>query len=220
MEAKTILKASIYLEDTIMFLSHAYGILTHPDQEWSEIHQEVSGPTAFDAIFLALLASIGPVCAFISSTQFGWQIGNGAVTKLTIISALELSLFTYSAILCGVFGLGYLSDWMAKTYGGEPDEQSANGYILSSYACIPLFLAGGILIYPEPLLNMIVLLFAGLYSAYLFYRGLPIVMGINEERAFLFGISILTVGLIYLVATLVGTVLLWSFGYSPVFVSG
>ena len=58
------------------------------------------------------------------------------------------------------------------------------GYVLSAYACIPLYLAGAVLLFPEPLLNMIVLLGAGAYSGYVFYRGLPIVMGITEERAF------------------------------------
>lgn len=203
-----------------MFLNHAFGILTHPGQEWSAIRREVGGPTTFDAVLVALLASIGPICAFFSTSQIGWQIGSGPVTKLTIISALELTLFSYSAILCGVFGLGYLTDWMSRTYGAKTEEQSACGYVLSAYACIPLYLAGAVLLFPEPLLNMIVLLGAGAYSGYVFYRGLPIVMGITEERAFLFGFSILTVALIYLVATLVGTVVLWSFGYSPEFVSG
>ena len=203
-----------------MFIHHAFGILTHPYEEWCEIRKEVSGPTTFDAVLVALLASIGPICAFISTSQIGWQIGSGPVTKLTVISALELTLFSYSAILCGVFGLGFLTDWMSRTYGAKTEEQATCGYILSAYACIPLYFAGGVLIFPEPLLNMIVLLAAGAYSGYLFFRGLPVVMGISEERAFLFGFSILTVALIYLVATLVGTVVLWSFGYSPEFVSG
>ena len=52
------------------------------------------------------------------------------------------------------------------------------------------------------------------------YDGLAIVMGISKERAVLFSGAILTAALVYLVATRVGTVVLSSIGFEPVFISG
>jgi len=52
------------------------------------------------------------------------------------------------------------------------------------------------------------------------YDGLPIVMGIEKERAVMYGGALLTVALVILVSTRVGSVLLWNFGAGPVFVSG
>ena len=45
------------------------------------------------------------------------------------------------------------------------------------------------------------------YAGYLMYDGLPIVLGIEKERAIPFSGAILTVALVYLVVTRVGTVI-------------
>ena len=50
------------------------------------------------------------------------------------------------------------------------------------------------------------------------YDGLPIVMGIEKEQAVLYGGALLTVALVILVATRVGSVILWNYGIGPVFV--
>ncbi|WP_156490242.1 YIP1 family protein, partial [Oleiphilus sp. HI0086] len=91
---------------------------------------------------------------------------------------------------------------------------------LAAYSCTPLFLAGIALLNPEPIFNMAVYLIAAVYAGFLIYDGLPIVMGISKERALLFSGAILTVALVYLVATRVGTVVIWSIGFAPQFVSG
>jgi len=50
------------------------------------------------------------------------------------------------------------------------------------------------------------------------YDGLPIVMGIDQDRAVFYGGALLTVALVILVATRVGSVIIWNFIASPVFV--
>ncbi|KZY29306.1 MULTISPECIES: Yip1 family protein [unclassified Oleiphilus] len=203
-----------------MLLNHAFGMFTHPDEEWESIRKEHSNPGRIYVAYIAVLAMISPICAYISTTQFGWQVGDGQITKLTTQSALQLNIITYIAMLIGVFGLGWAIDWMSKTYGGKHDEYAANGIALAAYSCTPLFLAGIALLNPEPIFNMAVYLIAAVYAGFLIYDGLPIVMGISKERALLFSGAILTVALVYLVATRVGTVVIWSIGFAPQFVSG
>lgn len=203
-----------------MLLSHTFKMFTQPDEEWMSIRREHSNPLKLYGAYIALLALISPICAYISTTQFGWQVGDGQLTKLTTQSAFQLSALTYMTMLIGVFGLGWMIDWMANTYGGKHDEYAANGIALAAYSATPLFLAGFALLYPEPAVNMTVFLIAAAYSGYLIYDGLPIVMKIDKDRAVLFSGAILTVALVYLVATRVGTVVIWSVGFGPEFIAG
>jgi hypothetical protein len=203
-----------------MLLSHTFGLFTHPDQEWEEIRREHSRPVRVYVTYVVLLAAIGPICGYIATAHFGWTVGDDRLIKLTGVSAAQLSILTYAAILVGVFVLGYASNWMARTYGAHEEQDAANGIALSAYSCTPLFLAGFALLYPEPWFNAIVFSAAAAYGAWLMYDGLPIVMGIEKARAVMYGGALLTVALVILVSTLAGSVLLWSFGAGPVFVSG
>lgn len=203
-----------------MLLSHIPGMFTHPDTEWERIKDEHASPTHIYVAYIGLLALIGPICAFIATTQFGWRIGDGELTKLTVVSALQLNVLTYIAIIVGVFGLGWMIDWMSKTYGSGHDEHAANGIALAAYSCTPLMLAGFVSLYPVPWVNMLVYLAAAAYAGYLMYHGLPHVLSIEEDRAFFFSGAILTIALVYLVTTRVGTVILWNMGFGPQFVYG
>lgn len=202
-----------------MLLSHAFGLFTHPDEEWISIRKEHAPPRRLYVAYVLVLAAIAPICAYISTAHFGWTVGNDRLIKLTEISALQLSVLTYLAILVGVFALGYAVNWMARTYGAEEEHVPSNGIALVSYSCTPLFLAGLALLYPVPWFNAVVFLVASCYGAWLMYDGLPIVMGIEKERAVMYGGALLTVALVILVSTRVGSVLIWNMGVGPVFTS-
>lgn len=203
-----------------MLLSHAFGLFTHPDQEWVSIRKEHENPTRLYIAYIAILAAIAPICAYISTAHFGWSVGSERLIKLTEISAVQLSVLTYAAMLVGVFALGYAINWMARTYGAKEEHVPSNGIALAAYSCTPLFLAGFALLYPVPWFNAAVFLAAACYGAWLMYDGLPIVMGIEKERAVMYGGALLTVALVILVSTRVGSVILWNLGAGPVFISG
>ena len=56
------------------------------------------------------------------------------------------------------------------------------------------------------------------YTVVLLYTGLPIMMGISQEKGFLFSSAVLAVGLVALVTMMVTTALLWGYGFAPQFV--
>lgn len=203
-----------------MLLGHAFGLFTHPDREWDAIRKEHSPPRRLYVTYVLVLALIGPICAYISTAHFGWTVGNERLIKLTEISAFQLSLLTYFAILAGVFALGYAINWMAKTYGAQEEHDRSNALALASYSCTPLFLAGFALLYPVPWFNAMVFLAAAAYGAYLMYDGLPIVMRIPKDQAIMYAGALMTVALVILVATRVGSVILWNFGLAPKFIQG
>ncbi|HLV78067.1 MAG TPA: Yip1 family protein [Marinobacter sp.] len=203
-----------------MLLSHAVGLFTRPGEEWAFIKNQRENATRHYVLYIVILSAIAPICAYISTAHFGWSVGNERLIRLTEISAVQLSVLTYLAMLVGVFALGYAIHWMAKTYGAKDEPRLVSGVALAAYSCTPLFLAGFALLYPVPWFNAAVFLAAACYGAWLMYDGLPVVMGVEKGQAVMYGGALLTVALVILVSTRVGSVILWNLGVGPVFISG
>jgi hypothetical protein len=115
----------------------------------------------------------------------------------------------------GVFFIGKMIHWMGQTYGAK--QTLPQCIALAAYTATPLFLSGIMLLYPLLWLNLLLGLPVLGYTVYLLYTGVPIVMGIPQERGFLFSTAVLAVGLVTLVAVLVATVILWDIGIGPVY---
>ncbi len=198
-----------------MSFTNAIALLYGPSKEWKKISQQKHSISHIYLTFLVFFAAIPPVSAFIGSTYVGWSIGNGETYKLTTDSALYLSVVAYFAILASVFVLSGFVQWMAKTYGAKPT--FAECLNLTAYSCTPLFLVGILGSFPILWLDMLFSLVAIAMSVNLLYRGVPEVMGINQEKGFLFASSILTVCMVSLVGMLTITIIFWGSGISPVF---
>ena len=91
--------------------------------------------------------------------------------------------------------------------------------VLAAYTATPLFLVGIMGLYPTLWLDMLIGLVGVGYAIYLLYTGMPVVMQITKEQAFLLSSAVLTVGLVMLVGLLTVTVLLWGFGLGPDYVT-
>jgi len=200
-----------------MLLNHAFGLFKNPDSEWSEIRNEKAPPRRLYVAYVLVLALIGPICAYISTAHIGWTISGDRVITFTALSALQLSVLSYLAILVGVFALGYGVNWMARTYGAKQEEVPSRGVALVSYSCTPLFFAGFGVLYPSIWFNVLVHMAAAGYGAWLMYNGLPVVMGIRRAQAVMYAGALLTVALVILVSTLAGSVILWTYGFGPVY---
>jgi len=200
-----------------MPLLSAFSLIYSPSTEWLNIKKNNQSIVNIYLSFIIFFAAIPPASAFIGSTYVGWQIGTGEIHTLTVQSALLLSISAYLAILFGVFIMSYFIRWMGQTYGASPTlSQCVN---LTAYSCTPLFLAGFWGAFPILWLDMLISLFAIGMSVNLLFKGVPVIMGISEERAFLFSSSILTVSMVCLVGMLAVTVIFWGSGLSPIFQS-
>ena len=201
-----------------MFFNNIFGLLYEPEKQWRSISDK--NPSIMNTYlgFLIFMAVLPPASAFIGSTYVGWSTtGMSEVTKLTTESALALSIIAYVAILTAVLVLSAFIQWMAKTYGADPSLKRCVN--LAAYSCTPLFLVSVFGAYPILWLNMLLSLGAIAWAVYLLYTGVPIVMGIEKERGFLFANSILTVCMVILVGMLAITVIFWGSGFSPIFKS-
>ena len=198
-----------------MILGHTLGLMLRPDHEWNVIRREGYSLRKLYLQHIMLLALVPVIAAYIGTTQIGWQIGNGEPIKLTESSALRLCAIGYLAMLVGVYVLGKFIDLFAATYG--VNNKQSKGVVLAAYIATPLFIGGAAISYPDLFVNMMIGLVAVGYSVYLLYEGVPILMGIPEERGFLFASSILTVGLVMFVALIATSVVIWGLGIGPAY---
>ncbi len=198
-----------------MALNHINGIFSHPNSEWFNIRGDRDTKYAEFFSTVPWLALIPAVAFFIGVTQVGWQLSSGGtVAYLTTGSAFILCILSYFSALVGVWCFGELINWMRKTYSEEPADGRI-GMAMAVYATAPLFVAGLAGLWPNVWFNGVVMLAAGTYSVYLIYRGMPILMNIPKERAFMYSTSVITVALVMLVSLRAGTAVLWSMGFGP-----
>ncbi|WP_087019932.1 Yip1 family protein [Thaumasiovibrio subtropicus] len=199
-----------------MLLDHLVGLYTHPKQEWHTIDEKHEGIGA-SLSHLLIVAILPPVCAYISSVFIGWQIGVGDPIFLTAGSAIFMAIGMYIALVSGVFALGYLTYWMSRTFGSEPEYTQC--FEVAVYTATPLFMSALGAFYPHIWFLMMVGLVGLSFSVYLLYTGVPILMHIPEDRGFIYASSVVTCGLVLLVTIMASSVILWNFGFGPQFVS-
>lgn len=199
-------------------IHHVLGLFTHPDQEWREIRGEEESISHMYLTHTLILAAIPVVSAFIGTTQMGWVMGDRPPVKLTVESALWMSIMSYVAMLGGVAIMGAFIHWMARTYDANPS--MARCIAFATYTATPLFVGGLAALYPDLALGMVVGLAAISYTVFLLYVGLPTFMNIPTDEGFLFSSSVLAVGLVVLVAIMAATVIIWGLGVGPMYTQG
>ena len=197
-------------------LSHIFGLFINPKKEWQAIHDSECSVTRGYISYVLILAAIPPVAGYFGTTMFGWQLGARDAVKLAHESALIIAVAYYLVMLVGVFTMGVMIQWMGRTYGAE--QPLARTVSLAAYTATPLFLVGIFELVPVIWINFLVGLPALGYTVVLLYTGLPIMMGISEEKGFLFSSAVLAVGLVALVCMMVATAILWGYGFAPQFV--
>src|SRR5690554_2541193 len=119
-----------------MSLTHTFGLLTNPDNQWKAIRKDSESVTRLYMGHVLLLALIPAVAGFVGTTQVGWQIGNGQVTRLSINSALSLSVLFYAAMLAGIFILGKFINFFRRPY--VPRDQKREGVALAASTETPM----------------------------------------------------------------------------------
>ena len=199
-----------------MMLSHLFGILFNPTQEWKKIREVDCTIGKCYCSYVFIMALIPPVAGYFGTTMNGWEIGAREAIKLSSESALTIAVAYYLVMLVGVFSMGAMVHWMSKTYGTE--QPLSRSVRLAAFTATPLFLVGIVEFFPVLWLNFLLGLPALAYSVKLLYTGVPIMMDVSEETGFLFSSAILAVGMVALICMLVAMSILWFNGFAPQFV--
>lgn len=192
-------------------MNHVWGLLAHPGREMRDIRQENETVSHHYIHHVLLLAAIPVVCAFIGTTQIGWDLGTAQNVQLTLASALGLAVLFYVLILAGVAVMGRVIYWMARDYPQRPD--LARCTVFAGYIATPLFISGLVALYPLAWLCVLVGALALLYTGYLLYVGIPLFLNIDRDESLRFSGSTLAIGVLVLEVLLALTVVLWGYGY-------
>jgi hypothetical protein len=152
-------------------------LLTAPAQEWPRIDAE---PMTIKGIFMSWvvpLAAIGPVAHFIGMVVFG--VGFLGISYRPPISvALGDAATMYVLSLISTYLMALVIDWLAPNFGATKNPVAA--VKLVAFSMTASWVAGVLLILPS--LTMIALL-VGLYSIYLLWVGLPVLMKVPADKA-------------------------------------
>lgn len=192
-------------------MNHVWGLFSHPNQEMSVIKSENETVAHHYTHHVLVMAVVPVICAFIGTTQLGWNFGDGTVVKLSLMTGLALAVLFYAVMLAGVAVMGRVIWWMARSYPQRPSLKRC--MVFAGYVATPLFLSGIVALYPLVWLCVLVGAVALLYTGYLLYLGIPTFLGINKEEGLSFASSTLAIGVLVLEVLLAITVILWGYGY-------
>lgn len=192
-------------------MNHVWGLFSHPDREMQVIKRENETVSHHYTHHVLLMAAIPVICAFIGTTQIGWDFGDGNVTQLSWFTGLYLGILFYALMLTGVAVMGRVIYWMARNIPQRPS--LARCMVFAGYVATPLFLSGIVALYPLVWLCALVGTAALMWTGYLLYVGIPTFLNINREESLNFSGSTLAIGVLVLEVLLALTVILWGYGY-------
>ena len=155
------------------------------------------------------MAAIPAVALYVGVTQVVWSVAGKEPVRLAESSVLGSALLFYFAMWAAVAFIAVCMHWMEKTYGGEVSLDGC--LVLTTVTATPLVLSGISFLLPVLWLNVPVAGVALAYSVCRFYSGTSRIMQIDEDRAFMFASSIITVALCTLVGMLAASVIAWSY---------
>ncbi|MGF7444206.1 Yip1 family protein, partial [Klebsiella michiganensis] len=101
-------------------MNHVWGLFSHPNQEMSVIKSENETVSHHYPHHVLVMAAVPVICAFIGTTQLGWNFGDGTVVKLSLMTGLALAVLFYAVMLAGVAVMGRVIWWMARSYPQRP----------------------------------------------------------------------------------------------------
>ncbi|WP_435947658.1 Yip1 family protein [Dryocola sp. BD586] len=192
-------------------MNHVWGLLSHPNREMQEIKRENETVSHHYTHHVLFMAAIPVICAFIGTTQIGWNFGDGTFVQLSWLTGLSLGIVFYALMLAGVAVMGRVIWWMARNYPQRPSLSRC--MVFAGYVATPLFLSGVVALYPLVWLCVAVGAVALVYTGYLLYVGIPDFLNINSEEGMSFSSSTLAIGVLVLEVLLALAVILWGYGY-------
>jgi hypothetical protein len=152
-------------------------ILMTPRSEWEVIDAEQTTPAELYTRYIVPLAAIGPIAQLIGYSVFGISVPFVGTYRVPIGSAITQALVSYLLTLAGTYVLALIIDALAPTFNGQRSQIQA--LKLAAYSLTASWIAGIFALIP----GLRILTLLGLYSLYLLYLGLPVLMKTPREKA-------------------------------------
>ena len=147
-------------------------ILLKPKDTWPQIKAEATSIGQVFTGYAMILAALPAIFGILGFTLVGQSFG--PVTgffRIPFTYALVWAIVWYILILVALYLEGLVINALAPSFGSK--QNMTNAYKLAVYSSTPMFVAGILNILPA--LGVLVFLL-GLYSLYLLYIGMPVMM--------------------------------------------
>jgi hypothetical protein len=165
-------------------------ILLRPKPTWPLIEQEPATVASIYNPYLLVLAAVPAIAAFIGLSLVG--VGAlGVNVHVPLMSGLVQMIVGYVLSLAVVYLLALIVDALAPTFGGKKNATQA--LKLVAYGSTAGFVGGIFSLLPA--LSVLGLV-AALYSVYLIYTGLPVLMKCPPEKAMAYTAVVVVCGLV------------------------
>jgi len=186
-------------------VERAKAMVLSPAIEWRVIEPESGDAGYLFANYAAFLAAIPPICEFLRRGVFGWagphlrHIHHGG-----FFSSLFGGIVHYLVTFVVLYVMAVIIDGLAPTFSAEKSQQ--NAMKLAVYSITPVWLAGVFALIPGlGFLRLIALI----YTVYVFWLGLPILMKSPRDRTGPYALAAVVCAIILsiVVGAIVGPVL-------------
>lgn len=173
-------------------LQRIRNILFTPRTEWPVIEREFTEPAFLFVRYVAILAAIPALAGFIGTSLVGVKVSIGTFRE-PLATGLSNAVISYLLTFVIVYVMALVIDMLAPIFGGQ--RNFMNALKLSVYAHTPVWLAGIFLVVPG--LRFLTIL--SLYSGYLLWTGLPVLMDAPRRRAPVYTVTILVIAFVVIV---------------------
>jgi hypothetical protein len=156
-------------------------IIVTPKTEWAVIDAEPATVESLYKSYIIPLSAIPAVIGFLGSLYFKSFFG-----------ALIGSILSYVVGLGLIYVFALIIDGLAPTFGGTKNMMSA--FKVAAFSPTPIWVASILII--VPLLGFLVLLAALVYTLYVLYLGLPLLMRAPDDKAVPYTALVVVAGLV------------------------
>jgi len=180
-------------------------IIFKPTDTWAEIKTEQTTIKKLYTSYAMILAAIPPIASFIGMSLLGYSMFSSTF-RLSFGWGISHAVVSYVLSLVGIYVVALIIDALAPNFGSQ--KNMINAMKVAVYSWTPSWIAGILMIIPA--LGPIAMLLS-LYSLYLFYLGLPILMETPKDKAM--GYCIVTIVVSIVVFILIGVISSALFGF-------
>ena len=184
-----------------------------PGRVFAVIAERPPAPREVFFKYALWIGLVPPVCAFVGATLFGWRLGAGEPIVFSVGTAFAICAAYYLALLAGFALAARVALWMRGAYA--EDAKPGQCWALIAVVGTPMAAGGVLHLYPSAVLNIAALTPAFLWSVYLLYTGLPVVLKNGPERGMLMASAIMGFALTALAAFMTLIMILWVHGFGP-----
>lgn len=165
-------------------------ILLTPQKEWPVIEAESATPASLYTGYIMPLAAIPAVASLIGFSVIGVNV-LGTSFRVPFGSGITGAVVRYVATLAGVYVLALIIDALAPGFGGTKSQIQA--LKLVAYSSTASWIAGIFLLMPG--LSILAAL-GGLYSLYLLFVGLPVMMKSPADKSLAYTVVAILCGIV------------------------